>query len=460
MSAVRAERAGGPLVTVYVVNRNYGRFLQQAIDSALSQDYPFLEVLVVDDASDDSSAEVLNRFAGDPRVQIIRNQVNRGLTVSSNTAIRASRGELVMRLDADDYLAPSAISKMVVEMVSEPSTVLVFPDYFEVDARGTTIRRVQRHDFNALEALSDLPAHGACTLVRREFIEALGGYDEEIPCQDGLDLWLSLNPQQRALRVGDPLFSYRQHGDNLTRDEGALLRARAKLIAKHVARRGLRRPRVLGIVPVRGQAVDPGSLPLRFLGDRPLIEWSVDEGLSCDRIDRLIVSSPDTDVLDHVRHRYGSRVGVHHRRVEAAGLNVDLARTQSDVLETEANEDRYYDFVMTLTIESPFRSAMYVQQAVDTMQLFDADGVVGVRRDDDAFYLHDGLGLRPTRSEGQLRRERDDLFRACGGMHLSRLTGCRSPARTGHVLLDQVAAFAVHTELDWGIAKHLAGLRR
>ena len=74
-------------MTVYVVNRNYGRFLRQAIDSVLKQDYPFIEVVVVDDASDDGSADVLAAFERQAGVRIIRQPANLGLTVCANTAM-------------------------------------------------------------------------------------------------------------------------------------------------------------------------------------------------------------------------------------------------------------------------------------------------------------------------------------------------------------------------------------
>lgn len=449
-------------MTVYVVNRNYGRFLRQAIDSVLRQDYPALEILVVDDASTDESVDVLAEYEHDSRVRIIRQSVNRGLTLCCNAAIAAAQGEFVMRLDADDYLHESAVTSMVCVLADGPDAVLVFPDYVEVDARGAVIRRVQRHDFSVLDAMSDLPAHGACTMVRRSFLNDIGGYDQTIHCQDGLDLWLSVGDGQRVLHLAEPLFFYRQHGNNLTRNERPLLRARARLIAKHVARRGLARPRVLALVPVRGRVVDPGSLALQMLGDRPLIEWTVDEALSCAGIDRVLVSSPDGDVLDHVTDQYGSRVGIHRRGLALAGLNISLHDTVTSVLAAESAQGREYDALLTLTVESPFRSSMFMQQSIDVAQLFDATSAVGVRHEDDVFYRHDGLGLRPVRSDDHLRRERDDLFRSRGGLRLVKLpfadsaTGAgRSATRMGHVLLDQLAAFTVQTSLDWQLAQHL-----
>jgi CMP-N-acetylneuraminic acid synthetase len=453
-----AEHPGRPLVTVYVLNRNYGRFLRQAIDSVLNQDYPLIELLIVDDASDDGSEGILAEVQKSRRVRVIRQAANLGLTACANAAIRASQGDFLMRLDADDYLVPSAVGKMVAEIAKVPDAVLVFPDYFDVDSDGRVIRRVKRHDVNALEAMSDLPAHGACTLVRRSFLDDIGGYDETVSCQDGLDLWLHVGPEHRVVSVPEPLFFYRQHGSNLTRDESYILAARAKLVAKHVAKRGAPRPSVIGIIPVRGPRADPGSAPLRLLANRPLIDWTIDEALACDAIDRLVVTSPDQEVLDHVAHRYGSCVGVHQRSADRAGLNVDLAETKTDVLHIEAEQGRRYQAEITLTVESPFRSGMVMRQAIHIMQLFDAHGVVGVRRDDEVFYLHNGLGLEPLRPDDRLRLERDDLFRECGGLRLTRLDRPKPPLRMGHVLLDPRSAFTIRTELDWATAELFAGL--
>lgn len=456
-------------VTVYVVNRNYGRFLSQAVDSVLAQDHPAIDLIVVDDASDDGSEEILRRFVDDPRIRVIRHDTNRGLTASCNAALRLARGDYVMRLDADDYLHPSAVGKLAAALHADPAAVLVFPDYVEVDTRGAVIRRVQRHDFSAFDALSDLPAHGACTLARRTFLERIGGYDEAIPCQDGLDVWLHVGAEDRVLQIPEPLFSYRQHGGNLTRNQRALLRARTRLFAKHVAKRGLPPSRALAVVPVRGQVVEPGSLPLRMLGERCLIDWTLDEAVACPSIARVVVSSPDGAVLEHVGRRHGERVARHLRSLDLAGLNVPLTDTLRDVLRVEADAGRRYDSVLVLSVESPFRSRMFMQQAIDVGRLFGTDGVVGVRHEDEAFYRHDGLGLEPVRGDDRLRLERDDLFRACGGLRLVRLPADepgdgyldglhRPPSRLGHVILDQLAAISLRSALDWEIASHLVGV--
>lgn len=99
-----------PLVSVIINNYNYAQFLPQAIDSALVQCYSPLEVIVVDDGSTDNSREVIAQY-GD-RIQAIF-QSNGKQAAALNTGFAASKGNLLLFLDADDYLLPNAIKQIV-----------------------------------------------------------------------------------------------------------------------------------------------------------------------------------------------------------------------------------------------------------------------------------------------------------------------------------------------------------
>ena len=100
--------AHSPLVTVYITNHNYGRYIEQAIQSVLRQTQRDFELIIIDDGSTDNSREVIERYAEHRQVVTIFQQ-NKGLNVTNNIALRAARGKYVMRLDADDYLDDHAL---------------------------------------------------------------------------------------------------------------------------------------------------------------------------------------------------------------------------------------------------------------------------------------------------------------------------------------------------------------
>jgi glycosyltransferase involved in cell wall biosynthesis len=108
-----------PLVSVVVVNYNYGRYLSAAIDSIYGQTYPHIECIVVDNASTDISCQVLEQIqAAHPTTIIVRRRDNGGQSIASLEGLRASRGQYVVFLDADDILLPEFIRTHVFVQLS------------------------------------------------------------------------------------------------------------------------------------------------------------------------------------------------------------------------------------------------------------------------------------------------------------------------------------------------------
>lgn len=450
---------GTPLVSVYLVNHNYGRFLQQAVDSVLAQDLDEFELIIIDDGSTDESHELLTRLELNKGIQVVR-QHNKGLTVTNNIALKLSTGKYVMRLDADDFLDEKALRILSSKLESDPDLALVFPDYYEVDETGALLSEVRRHDFESEVTLLDMPAHGACTMIRREILWEVGGYDETFSRQDGYDIWLKISHQYKVSNVNEPLFFYRKHTESLTTNEQALLETRAEIIRKHVEKRGAEPLDVLALIPVRGNAMDARSMPLEKLGHRPLIDWTLDAALNCHELKHVMVSTPDEGVLEHMADAWHGKILSHERTQELARINVSLSDTVSDAL-AKLPENEMPDAIIVLNIEAPFRSSMYISKAIHVMQLFEVDVVIGVRMDDDIFFLHDGTGLKPRRANEGLRLERDDLFRKVGGMTLVRRSFFEQNkkligGRIGHVAMDQKSAFTIRTKLDWSMTNTLA----
>jgi glycosyltransferase involved in cell wall biosynthesis len=121
-----------PLVSVIVSNFNYGHFLPQAIDSAIAQTYSPLEIIVVDDGSTDNSREIISAYGS--RIQSVFKS-NGGQASALNAGFAASRGQIVVFLDADDILFPSAVANAV-KLFSEARTAKVHWPLAVVDRAG------------------------------------------------------------------------------------------------------------------------------------------------------------------------------------------------------------------------------------------------------------------------------------------------------------------------------------
>jgi glycosyltransferase involved in cell wall biosynthesis len=122
-----------PLVSILIDNYNYGRFLGQAIESALRQTYSPVEVIVVDDGSTDDSRAVLSRYAG--RVTAVLKE-NGGQASAFNAGFARSHGEVVIFLDSDDSLCPGIAADVVAVFEADPEVVKVQFRLEVVDANG------------------------------------------------------------------------------------------------------------------------------------------------------------------------------------------------------------------------------------------------------------------------------------------------------------------------------------
>src|SRR5690606_198612 len=105
-------RKPAPVVSVVMAVRNGERHLREAIDSILHQAYPDFELILIDDASTDRTADILASY-GDDRIRVLRNDRHLGLSASLNRGIREARGRYIARLDADDVAEPERFARQV-----------------------------------------------------------------------------------------------------------------------------------------------------------------------------------------------------------------------------------------------------------------------------------------------------------------------------------------------------------
>jgi len=445
------------LVTIYIVNHNYGRFLEKCIETVFAQTYKNIEILLIDDGSvDDESKILLKKYENYSNIFLIR-QENRGLTYSNNVALKNSTGKYIMRLDADDYLHENCVEELAKVLDNNSDIALVFPDYFEISESGKVLSQICRHDFINDVELLDSPAHGACTLFRRDLLLQVGGYDEDIKLQDGWDIWLKMISKYNVSNVRKPLFYYRQHSKSLTKDEIFMLETRAEILKKHMQISSFKKPKTLAVLPVRGKGFDSINFALWKLGDKELICWTIDEALASDLLDEIIISTIDESLINFLKSKYTNTKITFFLR---DSKKFNKLESTSDVLLDIAKDKKDIELLVLLNQESPFRGHLYIDKAINTCQLFNLDNVIAARQDDEIFFIHDGKGLINRRPDVKKKLERDDLYRKVGGLTVIRRNSLLSSGeilsgRVGHVILDQKSAISIRTKFDWEIANLL-----
>ena len=219
-----------PLVSIYITNYNYGKYIDQSIISALKQSYKKLEIIIVDDFSNDDSIVKINKYRKNKNVKVIFNRKRLGLINSAIKAISISKGKYFLRLDADDILKKNAI-KMLVNITKKNSKIsMVFPNfryYFEKTKSYKSFKYQKKRTYDLL----DFPAHGACSLIKKKSFNRVGGYSKLFDRQDGFYIWsLFILNQFKIVNLSKSLFFYRIHGENLSKNSNRILGERKKII--------------------------------------------------------------------------------------------------------------------------------------------------------------------------------------------------------------------------------------
>lgn len=229
MTSSSAESPAGPsaedsadatervTIVVPVYNRA-GPLLADALDSLLSQDYPNLEILAIDDGSTDATPRELADYAErhPDRVRWVQ-QDNQGQAATLNRGFAMAEGTLLGYLSSDDVLLEGAISRLARELATDSDAVLAYPTYRVIDETGETLDTMTPPEYSRVESvrLQDTIV-GPGALFRASALKRAGPLRTDLRYLGDNELWLRLSRVGRFVRVEEPLASWRQHGGALT----------------------------------------------------------------------------------------------------------------------------------------------------------------------------------------------------------------------------------------------------
>lgn len=177
-----------PLVSAIIPTHNRADLLKRAIDSVLEQTWKNIEIVVVDDASDDKTPELLEELSEKHPITVIRNESSKGAAASRNIAIEQSTGEFISGLDDDDYWRPKRLELLMDEFEDGYSAVCS-NDRMVMGEKEFVWKKP------AVISLDDLLFYnrvGNQVLTKKVYLKEVGGYDEQLPSAQDYDLWIRL----------------------------------------------------------------------------------------------------------------------------------------------------------------------------------------------------------------------------------------------------------------------------
>lgn len=205
-----------PRVSVLMAVYNGEKYLPEAINSILGQTFTDFEFLIVDDGSSDRTPEIINCYQ-DPRIKVISNPYNVGLTHSLNKGLDLARGEYVARMDSDDISLPDRLARQVAHMDVNSEVAVCGTWAKDIDSEGkvTGVRETPVGRSLEREYWRPSPIIHPSAMIRRAHLNGLR-YDEQIRYAQDFDLWLRIKPVHKLANLPEYLLLYRVHGKSIT----------------------------------------------------------------------------------------------------------------------------------------------------------------------------------------------------------------------------------------------------
>jgi glycosyltransferase involved in cell wall biosynthesis len=214
-----------PRVSVVTPSYNMARYLEETIESVLSQDYPHIEYIVMDGGSTDGTLELLRKYDGRLRYESGR---DRGQADAINHGFEQSSGRIFAYLNADDTYLPGAVGKAVRHLTANAGCGGVYGEGYHVDQQGKILGRYPTKDFDLELLREECFICQPAAFVRREAFAEAGMMRLDLHFALDYDLWIRIGKRRPLLKIDDYLAKSRMYRENKT------LRARSQVFREAI----------------------------------------------------------------------------------------------------------------------------------------------------------------------------------------------------------------------------------
>ncbi len=448
-------------VSIIITAHNYGKWLPQAIDSALGQNYEALEVVVVNDGSTDDTAEILHNYAHEPRLRVVTTD-GIGLAGACNRGIEKSVGEYIVRLDADDWFDENLVLVLANYLDRHPNIGLVFCDYIDTDVYGEIIDYKRRQVINDEIRLLDRSAPAAGAMYRRQCYDTIGGYNEAIRYQEDYDFWIKIVEKFQVRNISLPLMFHRLHGKSMSRNFAARMKTR-RWVKKEFLNK-FRDPQdkknVLAVIPARADMLEDKKIVLAPFDGSTLLAKCVNKVQSVYGVDRVVVFTEDLEISESALGM-GAEVPYLRSKTSVSSA-VPVEQGFTELLQWLKQEEGYQpELIVMVHPLSPFIMCEHISEALDSMEIFGSDSVIAVTEDLSYHWQVGRSGLQPVGyTKRVVKQEKDLTYKESGGFYVLKIENLQNGGKflgekIGHIELAPSEALRIKSAYDFWVAEQM-----
>lgn len=196
-----------PLISIIIPCYNVANTILETLDSALNQTYPNTEIIIIDDGSSDHLDQIIQPHLLTHKNVHLYKQENKGLPAARNAGVLNSKGTYLVFLDGDDLLDKTFLAQCHNEFKKDSSVSLVYTDTILFEAKSGLLK-LPRYSYQTLLIGNCIVA---TAMIRRDYFEDAGLYDESLKFEEDWELWIRyLHKYPNVVKIPKPLFYYRK----------------------------------------------------------------------------------------------------------------------------------------------------------------------------------------------------------------------------------------------------------